>query len=203
MSPADSVCVPLAAGERVPHRPFSDPDHTALDLAILSQLRRALGRTARGRRAASLRFADDIGVHQLAVPDWAALEAVRPVALIGFFGQACDEVDHAPIVTLEDDIVARAAAFPGLLAYHNARLTGGQWGNLVAFTSRAATAALVRDPAHVSAIARTPLHYASLRLHRGVFPDGALGAQPATIEETLYLDFGVAPAWRALRTYGA
>jgi hypothetical protein len=201
MPPAEPPCLPLGADERVPHRPFCDPEHTPLDLATLSQLRRALERAARGSRGPTMRFADDIGVHQLSVPDWAALESAQPAALIGFFGQAREEVDHAAIVALEDDIVARAPAFPGLLAYHNARLANGQWGNLVAFASRAATGELVRDPAHVSAIARTPLHYASLRLHRGVLPDGALGALPATIDETLYLDFGETPAWRALRVY--
>ena len=195
-------CLPLAADQRVAGRGFCDPVHTEADLAILTRLRDALKRASAGRRSNAMRFADEVGVHNIAVPDWAALEAPRPVALIGFFGQAREEVDHAPIVALEQAIVARAAAFPGLLAYHNARLTGGNWGNLVAFASRAETAGVVCDSTHLSAVAMTSRHYASLRLHRGVLADGCLGGVAAVIDETLYLDFGESPAWRALRTYG-
>jgi hypothetical protein len=149
-----------------------------------------------------MRFADEVGVHHLVVPDWTALEARQPVALIGFFGQTREEVDHSAIVALEQEIVARASTFPGLLAYHNARLSAGNWGNLVAFTSHAETAGVVRDSTHVSAVAATPRHYASLRLHRGVLAEGCLGGAAAAIDETLYLDFGESPAWRALRRYG-
>jgi hypothetical protein len=35
-----------------------------------------------------------------------------------------------------------------------------------------------------------------------VLADGCLGAAPARIGETLYLDFAETPAWRALRSYG-
>jgi hypothetical protein len=202
MRAADHAHVRLQADQRVSGRAFSDPAHTERDAATLGQLRRALSRAAAGPRAAALRFADDIGRHQVAVPDWDALERSRPVAMVGFFGQARDDVDHAAIIDLEDDIVARAASFPGLLAYHNAQLASGQWGNLVVFGASADTAAITRDPVHRQAVARTPGHYASLRLHRGVLADGCLGAAPVRIGETLYLDFAETPAWRALRSYG-
>jgi hypothetical protein len=198
---ADSPCLPLRADERVARRAFSDPAHTECDLATLTRLRDALRRAAGGRRSSALRFADEIGVHHVVVPDWAALEQPRAVALIGFFGQAREDVDHSAILALEHDIVARASGFPGLLAYHNARLANGHWGNLVVFTSHAETAGVVRDSTHVSAVASTPRHYASLRLHRGVLADGCLGAAAAAIEQTLYLDFADSPAWRALRVY--
>jgi hypothetical protein len=201
MRAAEPPCVPLRADERVAGRAFCDPDRTAGDLVTLARLRDTLTRAAGRRRANVLQVTDETGVHRLAVPDWAALRSSQPAALIGFFGQARDEVDHAAIVALERDIVARAASFPGLLAYHNARLANGQWGNLVVFTSHAETAGLAGDATHLSALARTPHHYASLRLHRGALPDGCLGPAAATVSETLYLDFGESPAWRALRVY--
>jgi hypothetical protein len=199
---AESPRQPLRADQRIAGRSFSDPCHTERDLATLTRLRDSLRRVAGGGRAGALRFADEIGVHHVVVPDWEALEARQPVALIGFFGQAREDVDHSAIVALEDDIVSRASGFPGLLAYHNACLGPGRWGNLVVFASHAETAAVAGDPAHLSAVAGTPRHYASLRLHRGAFADGCLGAAAAVIRETLYLDFGASPAWRALRVYG-
>jgi hypothetical protein len=201
MRRAERAHLHLQADQTVDGRGFSDPVHTARDGATLAQLKIALARAAGGCRAAVLRFADDIGDHCVAVPDWRALETLRPVAIVGFFGQARNEVDHTAIVDLEHDIVARAAAFPGLIAYHNAQLADGQWGNLVVFASSADTEGLLGDPVHQDALARTPRHYASLRLHRGALADGCLGAAPARIGETLYLDFSETPPWRAVRSY--
>lgn len=121
--------------------------------------------------------------------------------MVGFFGQARADVDHAVIGAFEQDIVGRAATFRGLLAYHNARLASGRWANLVVFRSHAGTAEVTSDPIHASAVARTPHHYRSLRLHRGAFAEGCLGGAAAVIRETLYLDFGETPAWRAVRAY--
>jgi hypothetical protein len=156
---------------------------------------------AAGPPAGVLRFADEIAEHHVVVPDWAALESVRPAAIVGFFGQARADVDHAAISEFEHDIVVRAATFRGLLAYHNARLASGQWANLVVFRSHAGTAEVTSDPIHASAVARTPHHYRSLRLHRGELADGCLGEAAAVLHETLYLDFGATPVWRAVRTY--
>lgn len=187
--------------ERLAGRAFCDPAHTGRDRETLAALRGALRRAAAGPRAGILRFADEIGEHVVAVPDWAALEQRRAVAVIGFFGQARAGVDHSRIVALEHEIVSRSPAFPGLLAYHNARLVDGQWGNMVVFASRADTAAVTSDPVHADAVGHTPRHYASLRLHRGVAEDGPLGTSGVTIGETLYLDFSERPAWRGLRVY--
>jgi hypothetical protein len=192
----------LEAGERVAGRAFADPAHGESDLATLGGLRAALARAAaRGPRPGALRFSDEIGEHAVAVPDWTALESAQPIALVGFFGQAREDVDHAPISALEGNIVARASAFRGLLAYHNARLVSGQWGNLVLFASRADAVAVTQDATHARAVALTAQHYESLRLHRGRLADGCLGRAQLTIDETLYLDFRDSPAWRGLRVY--
>jgi hypothetical protein len=191
----------LGASERVEGRAFCDPVHTRDDGAILARLRRSLAEAARGPRAAELRFADTAGVHHLVVPDWDALAERRPIAIVGFFGQARPEVDHAPIIALEEAIVARASELPGLIAYHNARLSDDRWGNLVAFASPADTAVLAGDDQHADAVASTPRHYASLRLHRGGLADGCLGPAGVAIRETLALDFAQVPPWRALRLY--
>ena len=191
----------LRADERVAGRAFCDAGHTQRDRATLGRLRTALKGAAGGQRASELRFADAAGVHHVVVPDWDALEERMPVAVVGFFGQVRPGVDHGPILAIEEDIVARAADVSGLLAYHNARLAGGGWGNLVVFASPTATGALAQDPQHASAVARAPQHYASLRLHRGALADGCLGEAPIALGETLYFDFAETPAWRAVRRY--
>jgi hypothetical protein len=164
-------------------------------------LRATLTHAAARSRAPVLRFADEAGEHHVAVPDWEVLAATRPAAMVGFFGQARDDICHEAIIALEHDIVDRARAFPGLLAYHNAQLAGGQWSNLVVFRSLDDTGDVTGDPVHVAAVAVTPRHYSSLRLHRGALAGGCLGDAPAVVAETLYLDFEQSPTWRALRAY--
>jgi hypothetical protein len=133
------------------------------------------------------------------VPALRALAASRPAFGVGFFGQAREHVDHSPILDLEQDLVARASRFPGLLAYYNVRFADGQWGNLVLFAAQDDAERVRSDPTHQEALARTAAHYRSVRLHRLGFPDGAVGEAPPTLESTLLIDFSEAPAWRAIR----
>jgi hypothetical protein len=201
MGAAAIPCADLGADEHVAGRAFCDPAHTTRDRATLTRLRDAVRRQGGGGRRSVLQFADEIGEHFVAVPDWEALARPQPVALIGFFGQSRELVDHSAILEIEQEIVARAGEFPGLLAYHNAQLGEGHWGNMVVFASRAAVASLAPDPMHVRAVASAPGHYESLRLHRGSLADGLLGSADVLLDETLYLDFSTRPAWRGLRVY--
>jgi hypothetical protein len=177
---------------------FDDPARVAEDLELLERLRLAL--RAAPRRNGEQRFRRGSEQHRLAVPDWDALELTVPAAGVGFFGQARVDVDHDPIIVLEDEIVARAGTIRGLLAYHNALLEPGRWANLVVFAAPDAVGALRGDEPHEAAVARTPEHYRSLRLHRGSLADGALGAAPFALERTLFLDFSRDPPARSVRT---
>ena len=201
MTSASPPTLALGADEHVPGRGFCDPAHTAGDVRTLTALRDAIRRQAGHRRRTILRFTDDMGEHCVAVPDWDVLARPEPVAVVGFFGQSRQHIDHSPIVAMEQHIVARAGAFPGLLSYHNAQLDDNRWGNMVVFASRAAVGGLAPDPVHVRAVASAPMHYESLRLHRGSLADGLLGEADILLEETLYLDFTGHPAWRGLRVY--
>jgi hypothetical protein len=181
---------------------FDDPAHVESDLALLERLRAALRAAPRTPGEQRLHLGEG-QQHRIVVPDWDALAATRPAAGVGFFGQARDGVDHDPIAVLEDEIVGRAGGLDGLLAYHNALLEPGRWANLVVFAQPAAVGVLREDGVHEDAVARTPMHYASLRLHRGALPDGALGDAPFTLERTLFLDFGETPPRRWIRTSGS
>jgi hypothetical protein len=180
---------------------FDQPARVTEDLELLERLRSAL-RTA-PRRAGEQRFRRGGEQHRVAVPDWGALEQARPAVGVGFFGQARADVDHDPIAVLEDEIVARAGAVGGLLAYHNALLEPGRWANLVVFASADAVGGLRGDELHEAAVALTPVHYSSLRLHRGVLSDGALGTAAFALERTLFLDFSEHPPGRYVRTSGS
>jgi hypothetical protein len=189
----------LAPDAPVPGRPFADPARSDDDLAALAAIRAALVR----RHAAGGgpgRWVDAAGAeHWLVAPDWDALASTRPAVAVGFFGQARADVDHAPIVDLEHDILARAASFAGLLAYCNVRFADGQWGNLVLFADAGGPGHVWGDAVHADAIARTPRHYHSLRLHRASLAGGLLGEDGLRLERTSYYDFASDPVWRAVR----
>jgi hypothetical protein len=178
----------LAPDEGAPGRPFADPANTLHDLAALSAMHRALRLRVRSHPSGG-RWSDAGAEHWLVVPDPVQLAAIRPVVGVGFFGQAREEVDHEPILRLEHDLLARAASFPGLLAYHNVRFADAQWGNLVLFAGDGDPAHVRADPTHGEAIARTALHYRSLRLHRLRFSGGALDDSSLDLVSTLLIDF--------------
>ena len=192
----------LAPGTGDPARPFTDPAHADADLAMLGRLQAILAAHAvDGGRDGRWTDADG-AVHWLVVPDWEALAAARPAVGVGFFGQALD-VDHEPINAVEAEMMARLERYPGLLAYYNVEFRQGdgtsQWGNLVVFADRASREHLNRESLHRTAVDRSPRHYDSLRLHRIVLPDGALGAAPPRLDESLLFDFRSDPTWIALR----
>ena len=143
----------------------------------------------------------DGAANWLVAPRPADLSEPEPCLVIGFFGQARDDVDHGLIVSLEHAILERAETIEGLLSYHNVRLANGQWGNLVLFRAGSDTASSLRaEPDHAEAVRVAPAHYRSLRLHRGTLPDGPFGRREVRLATTLYLDFAAAPPWRAVRT---
>jgi hypothetical protein len=185
----------------VDERPFAAVEHTRADLQVLRAMRRTIAARLRGETlpppdAGPLQEPDGTE-HWLCVPDPVALAAARPLAAVGFFGQARTDVDHAPILERERDIVARAARFDGLLTYYNLRLADGSYGNLVLFASPLAKGHVTADVVHCEAVELTPRHYRSLRLHHAELADGVLGE--LELVRTRYLDFSCEPAWSAVR----
>lgn len=179
-------------------RSFADPARTDADLSVLDGLWASLReRVDSGLGGGS--WETDGESHWLVVPDLDALTQSRPIAGVGFFGQARGDVDHAPIVALEHDLLERASDFPGLLAYYNVRFAAGDWGNLVLFVSENASGHVRGDSIHARALALTPRHYNSVRLHRLRFPDGTAGDAPPALASTLLIDFSEVPPWRAVR----
>ncbi len=190
----------LGAETPVPGKPFTDPSATAADLETLAFIRAAQRTRIEHARAGGTWTGTKGETHWLVTPRAEELLDREPCRAIGFFGQARVDVDHGIIVSLEHAMLERSEEIAGLLSYHNVQLESGQWGNLVLFREDADTSLLLCEPRHAEAIGRAPSHYHSLRLHRGLLADGPLGAAELELRTTLYLDFDVAPPWRAVRT---
>jgi hypothetical protein len=197
----------LGPAERVPGRPFTDPEQTADDLLVMSRM------LALEREIAHTWGPDVVGPditelargetrQLLAVPDGRALLAARDVTAVGFFGSLREGVDHA---VLFDHERAIARTFPefaplGFLSYFDFGPEHGRYGNLILFRSSGVPDAWHRGEAHRAAVAVAPDHYEHIRLHRGRIPGPFMGAGQIAIARTQYLAFSGRRTWRALRS---
>ena len=199
----------LACDERLPGRPFTDPEHTLADAEIMSRMIDRLRLEASSIEAAGdfsnepvERLEDAAGGRQwIVLPRPSALLVAKNVTAVGFFGDLRGGTDHAPIYRLELAVVARLGRYAdvGLLSYYDAELEPGVHGNLVLFGTAEVPAVWHKDFVHRRAVALAPVHYRSLRLHRGAIPGPFIGIGSLTVQRTRYFDFSHEPAWRGIR----
>ena len=199
----------LAAAERLRARPFTDPERTVADAAVMDRMLRRLRREARSwpswRTSAEVLKHTRAGCrHWLVVPSAPALAGAHDVTVVGFFGDLRPGMDHSAIYQLEADVAARLGRYApvGLLGYYDAETAPALHGNLVLFATREVPPEWHRDRVHAAAVALAPRHYRVVRLHRGMIGGALLGRGHVVIQQTRYFDFGQQPAWHGLRRFG-
>jgi hypothetical protein len=199
----------LAAHERLPARPFTDPERTLADAKVMDRMLRRLRREARSwpswqASAELLKHTRGGCRHWLVVPNAPALAGAHDVTVVGFFGDLRPGMNHAAIYQLEADVVARLGRYApvGLLGYYDAEIAPALHGNLVLFATREVPSQWHRDRVHAAAVASAPRHYRAVRLHRGMIGGALLGRSHLVIQRTRYFDFAQQPAWHALRHFG-
>ena len=203
----------LGPEEVMADRPFTDLAHTLREAGILREMLAeerarvmewADGGRSHGREVV-LRQRNEAGRRcLLVVPDVHALIHAPELSAVGFFGNAREEVDHAILFSLEDELVDDMAASrgEGLLSYFDLELDArGRYGNLVLFASPEASETWPANPIHRRAVEIAPRHYTTIRLHKGLVPGGLLGNGEVRISRTRYLDFTGAEGWRGLRHF--
>jgi hypothetical protein len=188
-------------------RPFTAPERTDEDLAVMHEMlermralaRRWLESPPRGE-SALVKETDPTGVRTwIRVPDRAALLAAGDLTTIGFFGQARADVDHEPIHRLEEAIVDTLEEVPGLLSYFNLGLAHGGYGNLILCDEPDVPVRWREHRIHRRAVELAPRHYHSARLHAGVVSSAFLGEAGLELTRTRYYDFDSEPVWLAER----
>jgi hypothetical protein len=201
-------CELLGAQERLPARPFTDPERTLADAQVMDRMLQRLRHEARSwpdpQTSVEIRKYTDAGCrHWLVVPDVPALRAAQDATAVGFFGDQRPGMDHSAIYRLEADVVARLRRYApvGLLGYYDAEISPAVHGNLVFFGTREVPSAWHSDRVHAAAVAITPRHYSVVRLHRGTIYGALIGAGRLVIQRTRYFDFGQQPAWQGLRRF--
>jgi hypothetical protein len=200
----------IGSTTELPDRSFTSLDATRIDLDVLGRmlerLRRHLGELPESDPGSGrddlISEPSDGGVHRIVVNDIDTARRPGDVIVVGFFGQARAAVDHQPIIDLESALIADMAAERSPLVYYNVHWPSAGWGNLVIFADQSAKDGWGRDPRHADAIARSPAHYHSIRLHVGRLPGGIIGGGAIELRLTRYFDFSGAVAWKAVRPAG-
>jgi hypothetical protein len=198
----------LGAQERLPARPFTDPERTRADAGVMDRMLQRLRREARSwprsRRPVEILRHTRAGCrHWLVVPDALALDGAQDVTAVGFFGDLRPGMDHSAIYELEADVVARLGRYApvGLLSYYDAEIAPALHGNLVLFGTPEVPPVWRHDSVHAAAVAAAPRHYSVVRLHRGTIRGALLGTSQLVIQRTRYFDFGQQPTWQGLRRF--
>jgi hypothetical protein len=198
----------LGPGDRLPKRPFTDPEATEEDALVMARIL-AL------EREVALTWGPEIdgpGISEqvqgqtrqmLAVPDGRGLLTARDVTAVGFFGRLRADVDHDVLFEHERAI---AQTFPdfaplGFLSYFDFGPEHGRYGNLILFWTPDVPDAWHRSEVHRAAVSVAPAHYEYIRLHKGRIPGPFMGNGQVEVVRTQYLDFGGATLWRGLRSY--
>jgi hypothetical protein len=203
--------ITLAPDAILPDRPFTALEHTLDDLRVMNQMLAALRRhvadvvipSAATNRDDRFVDPDSGGHYKIAIPDATRVTDPGDLVAVGFFGQARMDMDHRPIVDLENALIADLAADPGIVVYENLFWPSVGWGNLVLFGDWDAKDRWGRiDPRHAEAIRRSPTHYHSIRLHNGLVEGGLPGESGVRLVRTRYLDYSGDRPWRAVRYAG-
>jgi hypothetical protein len=204
--------VVLGPEEVVGDRPFTDIAHTRLEARVMGEmLVEERVRVAEWSRQSSdeqgvvLRERNEVGRRcLLVVPDVDALTRAPDLTAVGFFGAARADVDHTILFSLEDELVEDMATSSGegLMSYFDLELDErGRYGNLVLFATPESAAEWAGNPIHRRAVEISPLHYTTVRLHKGFVPGGLLGPGELKVSRTRYLDFTEGARWRGLRHF--
>jgi hypothetical protein len=204
----------LGPEDRLSERPFTDPDNTTREVDVMRTMlghERELAQTwaDSGPEAPGqvvVREPDRAGHrHLLVVPDTRALFESADLTAIGFFGRPRDDVDHAILFGLEDELIERMGAYAGagLLSYYDVELDApkGIYGNLILFSTPDVPEEWYSDDVHRRAVELSPGHYYEVRLHKGSVHGRFLDARQIAVERTKYFDFKGPDIWFGLRRF--
>ena len=201
VSPSSSRGPKLLAGERIPERPFTDPEHSVQDLEhltyMLHQVREAV---ETGVLFDQLEETGSKG-HVIRVYDANTLRQSKAFHFVGFRGFKREQPDLSLIEQVQGADKRLSGELSGhtVLAYSSLELENNNWINLVLLRFGDDKTRFHGNPTHQYAARElAPQLYRHIRLHSGSL-NGLYGE--VRLERTQYHDFGEDDPWFALRVY--
>lgn len=201
----------LRAADVVIGRPFTHPNHISADKAILQYLAR------------ELQLMLSHPVREIATPrtfclqpdgqqDWERrvvlvqperLRVIRPITVVGFFGQRRADVDTVTAANFDQTLLAEFPNQPDLLSYSTTLLADGNYANLVLFANEEGLLHWSRSVAHAQAASVfAPNYYETVRIYNGSLPNGIENPNSLSFARAKYFDYLSHPLWHAVRDFG-
>jgi hypothetical protein len=202
--------ISLTPDQRIPDRPFTDPEHSQGDLALMRRMARQLVATYDdpvvcdfGPHKRPICQSDPLGRHfRIYYIHPQLLFTRKQLTVVGFFGHKRPGADIKPLLRADERFEREFHRHAGLLSLSTVRLPGGDFANLVLFTDPDAKEMWNFSPVHRDLVAEiSPPYYRYIRLNNGVLPDGLAAPNALRLIRVKYLDYGDNPPWRADRTF--
>jgi hypothetical protein len=198
----------LAADERIPERPFTDPANSLQDLKNMRQMVQRLIDTyddpalcdfVPGKNVVCQ--SDPLGRHfRIYYIRPKQLFARKNLTVVGFFGKKRPGADIRPLIRADRQFEPQLLKHDGLLSLSTVRLPDGDFGNLVLFTDPESKDRWNFSQPHYELVSQiSPPYYSVIRLNNGVLPDGLAAPEKLRLTRVRYLDYTGQPHWRAIR----
>lgn len=138
--------------------------------------------------------------HRIVLADPGPLRRLRPLTIVGFFGQKQPGADAEIAHEFDRTLVAEIPQYPGLLSYSSMALNNGNYANLVIFTNDAARDRWSTSQAHAQAVQElAPHYYRTVTIVNGCLPEGIYHHHDLTLVRVKYYDYQCRPRWQAVR----
>jgi hypothetical protein len=202
-----TTLVQLTPFEFVAGRPFTIPEASRVDLAILQYMVETLCRILIQPQAIPpeprplLLFLEEIGgrLHRIALSKPELLLKPDDLTVVGFCGQKRQGVDRAPIDAADEELLNELPQYVHLLSYSTLQLECGNACNLVLFNHPQGVYHWAASEKHTQAVNLSPSYYTVIRLHNAILPGGVMSNNRLVLLRTKYYDFQDDPPWQAIR----
>ena len=199
----------LTPSETVAGRPFTIPENSTADLAILQYMAETLCRILMQPQAIPpeprplLLFLEEIGgrLHRIALSKPELLLTPDDLTVVGFCGQKRLGVDRAPLDAVDEELLKEFSQYIHLLSYSTLQLESGNSCNLVLFNHPQGVYHWAASDKHTQAVTLSPSYYTVIRLHNAILPGGIMSNNRLVLLRTKYYDFQDNPPWQAVREF--
>jgi hypothetical protein len=201
----------LQTNELIIERPFTHPDHITADQKTLCYMAVQVCALLEYPYLASEppyivlfnRPDHSNWFHRIVIAQPQELREVRPLTIVGFFGQKRDDANVELAHEFDRILIAEIPTHPGLLSYSTMALSGGNYANLVVFAHDDARNGWSSSRAHAQAVQQlSPNYYRTVCIYNGRLPQGIYQHHHLQLSRAKYYDYQSEPRWQAVREIG-
>lgn len=201
--------VQLSRDEHVPGRPFSDPEHSPVDLGhlrtMLDRLRHHLDKPEglpEDQRPVIIEDEEELGYYSrtvISLPD--RLRSGEGLTVVGFFGVRQPNEVEEEVTAVDDALVDDLPKHNYVAAYCSMLLgEGPHQGNLILMTEESGIERWKEGERHAyAAEVLAPKAYSAARAYNGRVAPGWQSGADLVLDRAKYYDFAEDPWWRGIR----